>query len=74
MALKDRRFMGVTWCPSQQQYEARIWTRSALLPHEHVMISPLNAVSCCIYFISNSSSRTKLASGQSLPHSMVTMA
>ncbi len=27
LALKDRRFMGVTWCPSTQQFEARIWTR-----------------------------------------------
>lgn len=35
MALKDRRFMGVTWCPSQQQYEARIWTRSG---EEHQLV------------------------------------
>ena len=27
LALKDRRFMGVTWCACSQQFEARIWTR-----------------------------------------------
>lgn len=26
-ALKDRRFMGVTWCDDKQQFEARIWTK-----------------------------------------------
>lgn len=28
LGVKDRRFMGVAWCPPSQQFEARIWTRS----------------------------------------------
>ncbi|KAL0049347.1 hypothetical protein WJX82_000095 [Trebouxia sp. C0006] len=35
LALKDRRFMGVTWCPSTQQFEARIWTRTG---EEHQLV------------------------------------
>ncbi|KAA6418672.1 MAG: pathogenesis-related genes transcriptional activator [Trebouxia sp. A1-2] len=35
LALKDRRFMGVTWCTSSQQFEARIWTRTG---EEHQLV------------------------------------
>ena len=27
LGVKDRRFMGVAWCPPSHQFEARIWTR-----------------------------------------------
>ncbi|KAL3132685.1 hypothetical protein ABBQ32_009198 [Trebouxia sp. C0010 RCD-2024] len=35
LGVKDRRFMGVAWCPTTQQFEARIWTRSG---EEHELV------------------------------------
>lgn len=35
LGVKDRRFMGVAWCPSAHQFEARIWTRSG---EEHQLV------------------------------------